>query len=432
MQRIIFSVEMQYIASHVIRYIASHVIDKLFNSIRWRFLYQVLLVAIFVIGCQNFQSREPQVSPTPDVAAKNCVTNYNPEQDYFPDKASVKYAQGFTVEYRNHYQIVTIKKPWQKANQDFQYILVQCGTPTPEDFPQAQKINIPVNSIVTLSTTHLPHLASLDVVDKLVGVSDTNRVNTPQVVEKIKTGKVASVGNNSNLNIEKILELNPDLVTTYGTGNAQIDSHPKLLEAGLKVAINAEYMENSPLGRSEWLKFTALFFHQEKRAEEIFNRISAKYQEIAKKAKAVNNLPRVFTGFNFKGTWYVPGCKSYVAQYFADAGADLLCIENVDGSVPLSFEDVFDRAANADYWLNVSQNWQSIKDILTEDKRYGDFKAVKLGNVYNNNLRLNEGGGNDYWESGISNPDVVLADLIRILHPEILPQHQLFYYQKLQ
>ncbi len=190
-------------------------------------------------------------------------------------------------------------------------------------------------------------------------------------------------------------------------------------------------MENTPLGRSEWLKFTALFFNQEEKAEEIFNQISKNYQKIAAKTKAIEKLPKVFTGFNFKGTWYAPGCKSYIAQYLADAGAELLCVENVDGSIPLSFEDVFERAATADYWLNVSQSWQSLKDVIREDSRYSDFQAVKKGNVYNNNARLNENGGNDYWESGISNPNMILADLIKIFHPELLPNHQLFFYQKL-
>ena len=139
----------------------------------------------------------------------------------------------------------------------------------------------------------------------------------------------------------------------------------------------------------------------------------------------------MFSGFNFKGTWYVPGCQSYLAQYLADAGAELLCVGNSFGSIPSSFENIFERAATADYWLNVSQSWQNLQDVIREDSRYSDFKAVQKGNVYNNNARLNKNGGNDYWEGGISNPDLILADLINIFHSELLPNHQLFFYQKL-
>lgn len=392
-------------------------------------LTQLVLIAIFAFACnsQTISSSEKRNN-----REEICNQNYNPNTDYFPEKITVDYAIGFNVEYRKNYKIVTVKNPWRNAKKGFQYILVQCGTPAPQGFSSSQIVTVPINSLVSLSTTHLPHLAKLGVVNKLIGVSDTKRVNTSEVVDKIQAEEVAEVGNNQNLNIEKILELNPDLVMTYGVGNPQIDSHPKLLEAGLKVGINAEYMETSPLGRAEWLKFTALFFNQESLAQASFSKIAQKYENIASKTKSSKKRPMVFTGFNFKGTWYIPGCQSYVAKYLNDAGTNHVCVGNYSGSNPLSFEDVFQRAANSDYWLNVSQSWKKITDILAEDNRYGNFLAVKKGNVYNNNARVNQNGGNDYWESGTSNPDVVLSDLIKIFHPEILPNHQLVYYQQLE
>lgn len=389
------------------------------------FFFQVACVALLIIACNN-TSVPPEVS---SISNQNCVQNYDSNQDYFPNKVKINHATGFTVEYQNNYKIVTVNNAWKDAKTSFKYVLVECGTPAPEGFKETQIITIPVNKIASLSTTHLPHLAKLAVVDKLVGVSNHKTVNTAEVIEKIEAGKIAELGN--DVNVERLLEMNPDLVTTYGTGNPQTDSHPKLLEAGLKVAINAEYMENTPLGRAEWLKFTALFFNKEDIAEKEFSEIARKYQEIAVKTKAIKKRPQVFTGFNFKGTWYVPGCQSYPAKYLADAGAELLCTESSSGSVPSSFEYVFERAATADYWLNLSQSWQSLKDVIKADSRYSDFQAVKKGNVYNNNARLNENGGNDYWEAGISNPDIILADLIKIFHPELLPNHQLFFYQKL-
>ncbi len=389
-------------------------------------LYQVCLIATLIVACHNIE-----IYTSNTTNDNTCVQNYDSNIDYFPNKIKITHATGLAVEYHKHYKIVTVKNPWQDAKTGFQYILVQCGTPIPKEFNQAQVITIPINSIVALSTTHLPHLAKLGVVDKLVGISNSKQVNTPEVVEKIKAG-IVEVGNNTNLDVEKLLELNPDLITTYGTGNSQTDSYTKLSEVGLKVAINAEYMEDTPLGRSEWIKFIALFFNQEKQAEEIFKEITNKYEQIAQKAKFVKNRPTVFVGFNFKGTWYMPGGKSYVATYLADAGGNYLWKDNrSSGSLPLSFEVVLERAANADYWLNFSQSWQSVKDLVAEDNRYTYFKAVKTGNLYNNNARVNESGGNDYWEGGISNPDIVLSDLIKILHPEVLPNHQLFYYRKI-
>lgn len=396
------------------------------------FLCQVFLIATFIIACHSTKNPITENPINNNTTNNACIQNYNPNQDYFPNKVKINYATGFAVEYHNHYKVVTIKNPWQNAKTQFQYVLVQCGTPTPPGFNQAQIITVPVNSVVALSTTHLPHLAKLGLVDKLIGISNTQQVNTPAVIERIKEGKITQLGNNSNVDIEKLLALNPDLVTTFGTGNSQTDSYGKLTEAGLKVGINAEYMEDTPLGRSEWLKFTALFFNQEEKAENIFQEIADKYTQIATKAQSVKNRPTVFVGFNFKGTWFMPGGKSYVAKYLNDAGGNYLWNDDPsNGSLPLSFEVVLERAAKADYWLNSSQSWQSLKDVVAEDSRYGDFQAVKTGNIYNNNARVNADGGNDYWEGGISNPDIVLADLIKILHPELLLEHQLFYYREL-
>ncbi|MEH2153987.1 ABC transporter substrate-binding protein [Nostoc sp.] len=393
------------------------------------FLCQFFLIATLIIACH---STAINTSTSTNNNNNGCLQKYDPNTDYFPNKIKINHATGFAVEYHKHYKIVIIKNPWQNANTKFQYVLVQCGTPTPKEFNQAQLITVPINSIVSLSTTHLPHLAKLGVVDKLIGISNSKQVNTPDVVERIKAGKIAQVGNNSNVDIEKVLELNPDLVTIFGTGNSQTDSYTKLTEAGLKVGINSEYMEDTPLGRSEWLKFTALFFNKDEQAEKIFSEIANKYEQVAEKAKAVKNRPTIFVGFNFKGTWYMPGGKSYLAKYLADAGANYLWSDDKSsGSLPLSFEVVLERAANADYWLNFSQYWKSLKDLVAEDNRYADFKAVKTGNLYNNNARVNESGGNDYWEGGISNPDMVLSDLIKILHPEILPNHKIFYYHKI-
>jgi iron complex transport system substrate-binding protein len=327
-------------------------------------LCQLVLMAVLVVACQNttqisdnFQQNNDTVSSFKTNTTQGCVQTYNQQTDYFPEKVGIKYAKGFEVEYRKNYKIVTVKTPWQNANTIFQYVLVQCGTPIPKEFKDTQVIQVPVNTIVSLSTTHLPHLDKLGVVDKLIGISNSKQVNTTSVVAKIKAGQLVEVGTDTNINVERILELHPDIVTTYGVGNPEIDSYTKLLEVGLKIAMNAEYMESSPLGRAEWLKFTALFFNQETKAEKELEETAQQYQAISTKAKSVKNRPTVFLGFNFKGTWYTPGGNSYIAKFLADAGANYLWKEEKSSStLPLSFEKVFERAANADYWLNGSQS----------------------------------------------------------------------------
>jgi iron complex transport system substrate-binding protein len=215
-------------------------------------------------------------------------------------------------------------------------------------------------------------------------------------------------------------------------GNPKSDSHPKLIEAGLPVAIIAEYMESSPLGRAEWLKFMALFFNRETEAEQVFSQMVTRYNSIAKNAQKTKKKPTVFSGFGSRGTWYIPGGDSYSAKFIADAGGDYIWKDDRStGSLNLSFEQVFDRAQSAEVWINSSQAWRSVDDVTNTDRRYAKFRAVKDSKLFNPTARMNATGGNDFWEGGTANPDLVLADLFKALHPELLPNHQFVYYRPL-
>jgi iron complex transport system substrate-binding protein len=395
-------------------------------------LFSACLLSTLLAGCYTTSYGSVRPATTADRDRANCVSDYNRQVDYFPNKANIKYAQRFEVEYRNNYKIVTVKNPWKGAGVSFQYVLVQCGTPIPEGFDRDRIIRVPVESAVALATPYLAHLDRLQLLDRLVGVSNAKRINTPGVVAKLKTNEIAALGTNPALNIEAILNLNPDLILTFGMGNAQFDTHPKLLEANLNVALNAAYLETSPLARAEWIKFTALFFNREAKAEQIFAEIDREYHRIAKRVRDIKDRPTALAGFNRNGTWYVPGGQSYFARLLADAGADYLWKDNSErGSIPLDFEAVYNKAVNADIWLNVSQAWQTKSDVVDADSRYAHFAAWQGDRIYNNTARVNPHGGNDYWESGVVNPHIILADLVKIFHPEVLDETEKTYYQKL-
>jgi iron complex transport system substrate-binding protein len=362
----------------------------------------------------------------------DCVANYDRNRDYFPDKVKLTQAQGFTVEYHNNYKLINVNRPWKDAKVQFQYVLVQCGTPTPAGFKPEQVVQVPVRSVVALSTTHLVQLEKLGVLDRLVGVNDFKIVTTPAVLSKIQTNKLAEVGSPASPNVEKILELAPDLVSSYGTGNPQFDGYAKLIEAGLPVAIVSEYMESTPLGQAEWIKFLALFFNRETAAEQSFNQVERRYAQVAARVKSARAKPTVFAGFSNKGTWYVPGGDSYVAKLIKDAGANYIWADDrTQGNLNLSFEQVYDRANQAQYWINGSQKWQTRQAVIQDDRRYEQFASVQAGNLHSPILRVNAQGGNDYWQSGIANPDVILTDLVKVFHPELMGDHQFVYYKKL-
>ena len=398
------------------------------NSAKGVLLKSFTMALLAITGCQQFSTTEPPVSES-----SACVTDYDPDTDYFPDKIQPTYASGFSVDYYNHYKIVTVTQPWQAADETFEYLLVQCGTPTPAGFENAQVIQIPVSTVVTLSTTYLPHLELLNQLDALVGMDNFSFVYAPDVRKKIEQGALIEFGSGKTLDIERLLVSEPDLIMAYGSGDPDVDSYNRLIQAGLPVALVGEYVENSPLGRAEWLLFTALFFNQELNAQQTFTEISTEYAALVELTAALSERPTVFSGFSYEGTWYMSGGKSYAAQLLKDAGAAYLW-ENNDSTVtiPLDFESVFDRAATADVWVNVSQDWLSYGDAIATDPRYGSFDAFKQDNIFNNNARMNNTGGNDYWESGAVNPHIILADLVKIFHPELLPDHELVYYQKLE
>jgi iron complex transport system substrate-binding protein len=260
-------------------------------------------------------------------------------------------------------------------------------------------------------------------------------VNTPSVAGRIRDGRILEVGDGSGsakgFNMERLMSLQPDLVMIYGTGNPQYDQQDKLQESNFRVAINSEYMETTPLGRTEWIKFIAAFFEKEARAERLFADTAGRYAAMAAKIRTVAQRPKVFCGSNYRGTWHVPGGDSYVARFLRDAGAEYLWEDDRStGSMPLNVETVLARARNADFWLNPGIS-RSREEIASEDERYSTFDAFRTGRVYNNNAKVDAGGGNDIWETGVAYPDIVLADLISIFHPESLPGHQRTWYWQL-
>jgi iron complex transport system substrate-binding protein len=360
-----------------------------------------------------------------------CVEAFDESVDYFPQKLAVGYASGFDVEYFNNYKIVTVTNPWQGAEDSFQYVLVQCGTPAPDGYDQTQVIEVPVQSIIALSTTYMPHLETLGVVDRLVGIDSYLWTTTPAVQERIAAGDVAEVGSGSTINVEQVLDVDPDLVMAYGIGIPDYDTHPVLLDAGVTTVLNGDFVEQNPLGRTEWMKFVALFFNQEGVADELFDQIAQEYAEVAELAAGVPERPTVLVGGMYNGTWYISGGDSYTARLLADAGADYLWAnEAVVASLPVDFESVYEQAADADFWVNPDNSfWFTLEDVLASDERYGDFTAAQEGRLYNNNAIVNANGGNAFYESGAANPHIVLKDLVKIFHPELLPEHELVYYR---
>ena len=359
---------------------------------------------------------------------EECVSDFDASVDYFPDKVEVEYAEGFTVEYFNNYKVVTIV-PWVGAEETFSYVLVQCGTDAPEMEADAV-VTVPVERIVTLSTTILPHIVTQDVLDHLVGVDTLAFTSTEEILANSEN--IAEVGSGfSGFNLEVLLEIEPDLIMGQQFFSGDTAFEP-VSDTGLSVVLNSDFADTSPLAAAEWGKYLSLFFNTEELANEAFEAVESEYNALVELAADVETRPTVIAATPFQGAWFMPAGDSTVAEFIADAGGDFLFSELDGTSVNLSFEEVLDQAVDAEYWVNLNQIWLSIDEMLADDERYAEFAAFENGNIWNNNLAQNEMGGNDFFEGGFVNPQRVLADLIAILHPELLPEHEFTIYRQLE
>lgn len=339
------------------------------------------------------------------------------------------YAHGFTIVESPSYIKLSVFNPWENAgNSRFDYHLIRDGYKN--DTLQNQ-IKIPVKKVICLSTTHVAFLSALGETDKICGLSGANYVSDTVLIKKIKEGKIPDVGYDQNLNYELIVQLKPDVVFAYGVGSEIVGFVNRLKDLGIPVVLNAEYLEQSPLGKAEWIRFIAPFFNKKEMGDSIFRLVDKNYIELKNSALNCKNRPAVMTGMPYKDQWWVPGGKAYFATMLNDAGANYLWKDNSsDESVVISPEQMIVEAENADYWLHTGFV-TSLKGIAGFDRRFTKFAPYINNKVYNNDLRMSQGGGNDFWESGVVHPDLILKDLISIFHHEVAGQHSLYYYRKL-
>ncbi len=349
-----------------------------------------------------------------------------------PGKSVIKYAHGFTIDYFDHYKEVKILNRAGDKMDTLDYLLVPQGAAVPAGHPSAQVITTPVQSLIVMSSMHIAQSDFAGVADRIIGLGNGHYVNSRIVREGLQSGKIKQVGIDATLNNEQVIAMHPGVLMTMSNPEAAFGQYKALIDAGIPVLPNAEWLETTPLGRAEWVKLVGVLTDREAFVDGKFDSVEQAYQKMAAIGSGAAVKPSVIIGMPYKGTWYTPAGGSYTAQFLRDAGADYHWSDSKGiGSLALSFEGVAPMALTADYWLNVGYV-DSKNDILSKDPRYGTFHAFQTGAIYNFNKRVNDLGSNDYWESGAVNPQLVLADMIRILHPGLLPADSLVYYKQIK
>ena len=363
---------------------------------------------------------------------KNVVGDASKTSNVQVGKAEIKYAKGFSIFYYKGFKLINIYNRVNDGVDTVKYLLIKKGQDIPSGFGNVQVIETPLKSMIGLSSMHIAVVDFAESDNILKGLGNLKYVSSPVVRNNIKAGKIKEVGLDGNLNNEAILDMHPGLVMAMGNQNAKGTRYKILTDAGIPVMQNSEFLESTPLGRAEWVKVMGALVDKEDLVNKKFSTLELEYNKLVQLAKNVTSKPNVITGMPFKGTWFVPEGDSYLTHFIEDAGgANKWAGTHGIGSLPLNFEAVAPEALHATYWINIGYV-DSKKDITAQDTRFADFNPFKNGNLFNNNKLTNDLGSNDYWESGAVNPQVVLADLIKILHPELLPNHQLVYYKQLK
>jgi iron complex transport system substrate-binding protein len=368
----------------------------------------LLLMAILILALGSCQTKKH---------------NNEPNNSNHPN--AIKYAKGFDITpHEDHFKLV-IHNPYLNAEIPIEY---KISTPRSNGI---QGIKTPLRSVVVTSTTHIPFLDMLGVQDKLVGFPNTNYISSAKTRARIDEGSVLDLGNEEQINTELLMALHPDLVIGFSlySNNKMFANIEKM---GIPVILNGDWLEETPLGRAEWIKFFGLLFDKLDEANRIFDEIERNYLEAKAIASQSNASPTVISGGLFKDIWNLPAGNSFEATFLNHANTDYLYSKSQGkGSLSLSMEAVYEKAKDAEIWISPSYH-ETLASMKSANEIYAKFKAFETNSVYTFVNNKGPTGGVIYFELAPARPDLVLKDLIKIAHPEMLPEYEMRFFELLQ
>ncbi|WP_178988911.1 ABC transporter substrate-binding protein [Winogradskyella schleiferi] len=376
---------------------------------------KIVILLLIVSSCKNASKKE---------------INSIPETE----KLNLKYAEGFSVAYYENFKVLNITKPWPQAEKSYRYVLISKENMAKTTFARNEYDAIIVNpaeTIVVTSTTHIPALELLNVEDALIGFPGVDYISSENTRLLIDEKKIRELGKNEGINTEVLLDINPDVVVGFGVDGVN-KTFEVIKKAGIPIIYNGDWVESSALAKAEWIKFFGVLFSKEKEADSIFNHIESNYVTAKAMAKNAADRPSVLSGAMEKDVWYLPNGSSAEAQFLKDANVNYLWNESTgNGSLALSFETVLVKAKDAELWLSPSY-YSSLDQLEKANSLYTNFEAFKNKNIYTFANKTGATGGVLYYELGTARPDLVLKDLIKIAHPELLDGYETYFFEKLE
>ncbi|PKP37381.1 MAG: hypothetical protein CVT97_05950 [Bacteroidetes bacterium HGW-Bacteroidetes-14] len=331
-----------------------------------------------------------------------------------------EYARNFSLSDSSGLVRISVSESWEDGSEgEFSQRII-----SPERSDSLKRI-------VCMSTSHIAYISALGMEERIVGVSGSRYISNSKLIKRIESGLVADIGFESSLNYELLLSLRPDVVFTYGISGENNQYIEKIRQFGIDVIPLGDYLEEHPLGKLEYLKLFGEILGCRELADSLYTSARDRYLSYREMVSETDEIP-VLVNAPWKDVWYIPGEKSYMTILAKDAGAKILGSEkNETRTKSMSIEKVYSFASKARFWINPNSA-ASLEELKGMNPLFGNIDALKKGNVYNNTRMNTPGGGSGFWEQGVVEPDIILKDLISILHPEIFPEHTPKYYIKLK
>ena len=370
----------------------------------------VLLLSLAFTGCHNKSSK---------------LNDFN-QSVYVPE-----YAKGFDIKGADGKEsvLITVTNPWQGADSVTTWLYIaRNGEEVPEGYT-GQVLEGEAKHIVAMSSTHIAMLDAIGEVGRITGVSGLDYISNSDI--QARRDSIGDVGYEGNINYELMLSLDPDLVLLYGVNGAN-SMESKLKELGIPFMYVGDYLEESPLGKAEWMVALSEVVDKRENGKKTFATIPVRYNALKKKvAENAKNSPTVMLNIPYGDSWFMPSTESYAIRLISDAGGDYIYKKNTgNASKPIDLEEAYLLASDSEMWLNVGM-LNTLDELKASCPNFVDTRCFKTGNVYNNNARVNSSGGNDYFESAVVHPELVLRDLVKIFHPELV-EEDFVYYKKLK
>ena len=370
----------------------------------------LLQISLCFFACKKTEVVEQQVSSSSDL---------------------IEYAKGLQIEKYDGFYVMHVTTPWPNAEKGFQYVLAKSIDLVPDSLKNVSYIQIPIQKIIPTSTTHISSIVLLNEENSTVAFPHLDYISSPKVRSLIDEGKIKEVADKDEVNFELTLDLDPDVVVAHSmqANNPKFD---QLEKAGIPIIYNGDWVEQTPLGKAEWIKFFGVLYDRYDESKIFFDQVVKEYNTTKELIANVIHEPTVMSGAIYQDIWYAPQGESWMAQFIKDAKGNYLWANaSGTGSLSLSFEEVFEKAQNATYWIGPGQ-FESFVDLQNANKHYTEFSAFQNKKVYSYAIKKGAKGGSIFYEDAPNRPDLILKDLVYILHPEVLKNYQPNFIQALQ